>query len=167
LPATTAASLGVGRIDQYWADVEARDVFRRDGRDHHDGYQAALVLPYDGQLGTVPADATTEDRARSYLHANCAYCHRPDGDFAAMDLRFDTPLAKMGACGVAPMKSDLGVTGALVLTQGAPTMLIMWLRMRSPRIDEKTRMPQLATYVVDDTAVGLVGDWITSIATCP
>ncbi len=130
-------------------------------------YQAALVLPYDGQLGTVPANATTEDRARSYLHANCAYCHRPDGDFAPMDLRFDTPLAKMGACGVAPMKGDLGVTGALVLTPGAPMTSIMWLRMHALRVDEKTRMPQLATYIVDDAAVGLVGDWITSIAACP
>ncbi|HEX4403868.1 MAG TPA: hypothetical protein VH560_03520 [Polyangia bacterium] len=130
-------------------------------------YQAALVLPYDGQLGTVPADATTEARARSYLHANCAYCHRPDGDFAAMDLRFDTPLANMGVCNVAPMKSDLGVTGAFVLTPGMPMASILWLRMHSPRIDEKTRMPQLATYVVDDAAVGLVADWITSITACP
>jgi hypothetical protein len=73
----------------------------------------------------------------------------------------------MGVCNVAPMKSDLGVTGAFVLTPGMPMASILWLRMHSPRIDEKTRMPQLATYVVDDAAVGLVADWITSITACP
>jgi mono/diheme cytochrome c family protein len=130
-------------------------------------YQAALMLPYDGQLGAVPAGATTEQRARSYLHANCAYCHRPDGEFTFLDFRYDTALEDMGACGAAPMNSDVGVTGALVLTPAMPMKSVLWLRMSSPKIDEKTRMPQLATYVVDATAVALVGEWITSITSCP
>ena len=130
-------------------------------------YQAALVLPVDGQLGTVPADATTEQRARSYLHANCAYCHRPDGNPTNLDFRVDTALKDVGACGASPMSGNVGVPGALILAPGMPMLSAMWLRMHSPKIDEKTRMPQLATYVVDDPAVQLVGDWITSITACP
>jgi hypothetical protein len=128
-------------------------------------YQDALVLPYDSQLGT--ASGTPEQRTRSYLHANCAYCHRPDSDFPSMDFRLDTTLKNMGACGVAPMKSTVGVDGALILKPTKPMESVMWLRMHSPKIDEKTRMPQLATYVVDDAGLKLVGDWITSITACP
>jgi uncharacterized repeat protein (TIGR03806 family) len=131
-------------------------------------YQAALVLPYDGQLGTAPKGAATlEARARSYLHANCAYCHRPDGDFSNMDFRFDTTFKNMGACGVTPAKGDVGVLGALVLSPGQPMLSSMWLRMHAPYMGDRTRMPQLATYVLDDLGLGVISDWITSVKACP
>ena len=53
---------------------------------------APILSSASGQLGTVPASATIEQRARSYMHANCAYCHRPDGAFNYMDFRLDTAL---------------------------------------------------------------------------
>jgi uncharacterized repeat protein (TIGR03806 family) len=131
-------------------------------------YQAALVLPYDGQLGTVPAGATIEQRARSYLHANCAYCHRPDDDNVNwMDFRLDTALKDTGACGITPMKGDVGVQGSQIFKPGKPMESAMWLRMNAPPSAGKTRMPQLATYVVDAQGLKLIGDWITSIAACP
>jgi uncharacterized repeat protein (TIGR03806 family) len=131
-------------------------------------YQAALVLPYDGQLGTAPKGAATlEARARSYLHANCAYCHRPDGDFSNMDFRVDTTFKNMGACGVTPAKGDVGVSGALVLSPGQPMMSSMWLRMHAAYMGDRTRMPQLATYVLDDLGLGVISDWITSVKACP
>jgi hypothetical protein len=50
-------------------------------------YSAALVTPYAGQLGSPPASATITERARSYLRANCAFCHRPDREVNSVDLR--------------------------------------------------------------------------------
>jgi hypothetical protein len=131
-------------------------------------YQAALVLPYDGQLGKVPATATIEQRARSYLHANCAYCHRPDGEGVGwLDFRYDTPVKDMGACGKDPMKGNVGVMGAQILKPTKPMESAMWLRMNAPYAGDKTRMPQLATYMVDADGLKVLGDWITSLAACP
>jgi uncharacterized repeat protein (TIGR03806 family) len=132
-------------------------------------YQAALLLPYSGQLGTADNTlATLEQRARSYMHANCAYCHRPDGQAVNwLDFRYDTTLKNTGACGVMPMKSNVGVNGALILKPGVPMESTIWLRMHAPWTGDKTRMPQLATYVIDDKGTQLVSDWITSITACP
>jgi uncharacterized repeat protein (TIGR03806 family) len=132
-------------------------------------YIAALVLPYDGQLGTAPTGASTLDaRARSYLHANCSYCHRPDGQAVNwLDFRFDTTLKNTGACGVDPMKGNVGVMGAQILKPGKPMESAIWLRMHAPYTGDKTRMPQLATYVIDDKGTQLISDWITQITTCP
>jgi len=44
------------------------------------------------------AAGTVEQRARSYLQANCAICHRPGGDFGSVDMRFTTDFADMKLC---------------------------------------------------------------------
>jgi len=127
-------------------------------------YKAALATPYPGQLGNPPAGATKEQLARSYLHANCGFCHRPGGAFALFDLRYDTKLKDTNICNVhinkAPLTSAPDKT--LILAPGKPMDSVMWLRMNLP--DPATgRMPQIGSYAVDGDAVGLVGDWITSL----
>ena len=129
-------------------------------------YLAAIVTPYAGQLGAPPAGATVDDRTRSYLHANCGFCHRPDGDFNVIDLRFATAFKDMGICNATPTKGDQGVTGALDLVPGQPMNSIMWLRMHEAD-PTSGRMPKLASYVVDTDGLGLLGDWITGIKACP
>jgi hypothetical protein len=128
-------------------------------------YKAALVLPYPGQLGTPPPGATVTDRARSYLHANCAFCHRPDGDFNPLDMRDGTLLKDMGLCNTTPQKGDVGVPGAVNLKPTDPMNSVMWLRMNS--LENRVRMPQIATYQIDTEGVKLIGDWITGITSCP
>ncbi len=41
----------------------------------------------------------------------------------------------------------------------------MWLRVNAP--EDEGRMPQIGTYQVHAAGVKLIGDWITSIKTCP
>jgi hypothetical protein len=65
------------------------------------------------------------------------------------------------------MKSTVGVDGAQLLKPGKPMESVMWLRMHSQKIDEKTRMPQIGTYVIDEAATQLVSDWIAGMTTCP
>ena len=131
-------------------------------------YKAALVTPYAGQLGSPPADATTEQKARSYLHANCGFCHRPGGNQANFDLRNDVALKDMKICNADAQKGAIpsapGKTKLMVPGQEMDSVL--WLRMNQPD-EDSGRMPQIASYQVDANAVSLVGDWIKSISACP
>jgi uncharacterized repeat protein (TIGR03806 family) len=127
-------------------------------------YKAALVTPYQGQLGGPPASATVTERARSYLHANCAFCHRPDGEFNSVDLRYDTAFKDTGLCNVVPVKGTQGVQNATNLTPGHPELSTTWLRMETLG---KGRMPPLASAVADEDALELVSAWITGIQACP
>jgi hypothetical protein len=128
-------------------------------------YKAPLVPPYPGQSGTL------DQRARSYLHANCAFCHRPDGVWNGFDVRYDVPLKSTSICNAAPAKGTLGVDGATLLTPKTPATSLMWLRMHAPKGNEMTgatgRMPAIGSAVVDMDGTKLISDWITSINACP
>jgi hypothetical protein len=134
-------------------------------------YKTALVAPYAGQAGSPPANATLEQRARSYLHANCSFCHRPDGKWNGFDVRFDVPFKSTGLCNGMPGKGDLGVTGATLLTPKMPMSSLVWLRMHAPQGNEQTgatgRMPAIGSAVVDTQGTDLISQWITSINSCP
>jgi uncharacterized repeat protein (TIGR03806 family) len=120
---------------------------------------AIARYPTPNEQGTPLAE-----RARSYLHVNCAICHRPEGNFAQMDLRYRTPLENTQLCNVEPEKGDLGVMGALRLVPGEPGKSLVSLRMHA--LDQE-RMPQLGTSVVDPLGVAVVDDWIRSLKGCP
>ena len=132
-------------------------------------YKAALVTPTPSQAGTPPASATIEQRATSYLHANCGFCHRPaDGidctSDPCQDLRFGLPLAVRNLCNTMPSKGTLSVDGARNLVPGDPEHSLIWIRMKRPPDDaqgRKGRMPPIASFVVDQAAVDLIGDWIS------
>lgn len=120
--------------------------------------QAALPDPADE---TVPLEA----RARSYLHSNCAMCHRPGANYTGFDTRYETPFAETMLCGVAPDKGDLGVTGALRISPGNPEQSVVSLRMHT--LDPLYRMPMIGSGVVDPGGTALIDEWITSLTACP
>jgi hypothetical protein len=135
-------------------------------------YKTALVPAYPGQSGSPPASATLDQRARSYLHSNCSFCHRPDGEFNGFDVRYDVPLKSTTICNAVPgaKEGDLGVPGALLLVPGQPMDSIIWLRMHAPvatPTDSTGRMPPMASVVVDTQATDVISQWITSITACP
>jgi uncharacterized repeat protein (TIGR03806 family) len=129
-----------------------------------DGPVPTMVPLLDPASSNTPA--TLEARARSYLHANCAICHRPEGDYPDVDMRFSVSFKDTSLCNVDPNKGDLGVMGAKRLVPATPAKSVMYLRMLA--LDKKTgRMPQLATSVIDPLGTKLISDWITRITTCP
>jgi hypothetical protein len=135
-------------------------------------YLAPLVPAYPGQSGSPPLTAPIDQLARSYLHANCSFCHRPDGEFGAFDVRYDTTFKATGICNEMPSakQGDLGVPGALVFTPGMPAKSLISIRMHAPApspTDTTGRMPPMASVVVDMQATSVIDQWITSITACP
>lgn len=108
----------------------------------------------------------SKDDARAYLHANCSMCHREGSatGLAELDLRFDTPLDRTGVCNE-PKVGPIGITDRpRIVAPGAPERSVLVKRMRA--LDE-TRMPKLATHVVDEAGVALVESWVRSLSSCP
>jgi uncharacterized repeat protein (TIGR03806 family) len=121
----------------------------------------APPLPAPGPTAT---EAALTASARSYLHANCAICHRPGGNFSEIDLRFATAFKDTGLCNVAPARGDAGVMGALRLVPGDPAKSLLSIRMHRT---DKSRMPQIGTSVVDVAGTGIIDQWIRAVKACP
>ena len=128
---------------------------------------AALAERHEALRGITEGDATLERRARSYLHINCASCHRPGGNTrSALDFRYTTALADMGACDVEPLSSIPGLPdpeSQRLLVPGSPVRSVLFQRMVHPG---EYRMPPLGTYTVDVAASDVVARWIRSLEDC-
>jgi uncharacterized repeat protein (TIGR03806 family) len=105
--------------------------------------------------------AGLEERARSYLDANCAGCHRPGTLIrAAFDARYDTPLDKQGLLNAPTVSDSLGVDRPCVVAPGEPARSLLYLRMAR---DDRSRMPPLATHVHDRAALEVLERWIRGL----
>jgi uncharacterized repeat protein (TIGR03806 family) len=110
------------------------------------------------------AGGSLNDRARAYLHTNCAQCHRPGGGTPTdLDLRYTTSLAGTNACDRAPQAGDLGIANARIIAAGDAARSV--LVARANRRDAQG-MPPLASTVVDAAGVALLTDWVNSLGGC-
>lgn len=105
------------------------------------------------------ASRSVEDRARSYLDANCSHCHRPHGTVASFDARFETPL-----------DHQLLVDGPVLIDQAIDKPRVIaphdiWRSMAYMRVNTNTeiRMPPLARETIDPMGVKLLNEWIVSL----
>ena len=105
------------------------------------------------------ASRSVEDRARSYLDANCAQCHRPQGTVAYFDARYDTPLARQGLVD-GHVLIDERVDGARVIAPNDVWRSI--LLMRADTV-EAFKMPPLARNAIDTHGMELLRQWIESL----
>lgn len=107
-----------------------------------------------------------EQRARAYFHVNCSQCHRPDapGGRAKMDLRITTPLVDAAVCDAKPRAGDLDLVDARLVAPGDPSRSVISARMHTLGA---TRMPGLASAVVDADGVAVIDAWIAGLTACP
>lgn len=116
-------------------------------------------------LASLTATAAATRIARSYLHANCSFCHRPGGmGQGPQDFLFSVGFADMKVCNAQPQEGDLGVMGARLFVPGAPERSLISLRMRAL---DANRMPPLATTLVDTQGNGAIDQWIRTSTGCP
>jgi uncharacterized repeat protein (TIGR03806 family) len=108
-----------------------------------------------------PDDTTSslEARARSYLDANCAHCHRPGGTVANFDARYDTPLAQQNLI-AGQVLINQGIDQARVIAPNDIWRSIMFMRVNTV---EAIKMPPLAHEKLDQESVTLLRHWIESL----
>ncbi|MFT4624250.1 MAG: hypothetical protein ACI8PZ_002909 [Myxococcota bacterium] len=117
-----------------------------------------------------PEDPTADiaDRARSYLHVNCAHCHRPGGwtpPEMDLDLRWHLPLADTQTCDVPIQYLAPPASRDVRVQPGHPELSHLYLRM-TPTGGGFAQMPSVGT-APDPTGLAVVRAWITSLDSCP
>jgi len=105
------------------------------------------------------SSASLEERARSYLDANCAQCHRPGG-IGNFDARYDTPPDKQHLVGY-PAQFSLGYSNACIIMPQDISRSILQDRMNTNA--PTVKMPPLGRNLIDTNAVNLIRDWINSL----
>ena len=114
----------------------------------------ALVDPND--------DSTPiRDRARAWLHVNCAHCHvKEGGGNSRLDLRFDTPLQLMHLLNQPPQHDAFGIPVPAIVAGGSPERSVLRKRIA---IRGPGQMPPLGSLVVDDAGLRLIERWINKL----
>jgi uncharacterized repeat protein (TIGR03806 family) len=125
---------------------------------------APAITP--SQMRRLPALAAAadtsrslEERARSYLDANCSHCHRPGGTVANFDARYDTPLAQQALVD-GPVLIDQGIDHPRVISPNDVWRSIAFMRVNSVG---DIQMPPLGRATIDTAGVALLREWIDSL----
>ncbi|MCS1408847.1 MAG: Quinoprotein glucose dehydrogenase B [Verrucomicrobia subdivision 3 bacterium] len=127
---------------------------------------AGYFWPVLGNVHNLPALARLDDpshsleyRVRSYLEANCVSCHRPGGVATVpWDARITARLDGADLLDGKP-SNHLGDPEGRVISPGSLEHSILFRRISQPEVG---RMPPLASSVLDQQAIDLVREWITS-----
>ena len=119
------------------------------------------------QLPRLPSPAdqslTLAERARSYLHTNCAFCHRRwGGGNADFKLVYTLDLDTTGLLGVRPAHGTFHLPDANLITPGDPFRSVLFYRLAKLG---NGRMPRAGSQITDVSGLQLIHDWIHSLPT--
>lgn len=117
--------------------------------------EARLSYPHDESLAPVT-------RARSWLHANCAHCHRENGGGSVpLMVNAEMDPAQMRALNEKPTRGDFGMKDAQVIMPGSPWKSVLLHRIAT---SGSGHMPVLGARDVDEHAIGFMAEWILSMS---
>ena len=121
----------------------------------------------EADLATLPtlaaaddAARSLQDRARSYLDANCSQCHRPGGTVAYFDARYNTPLEKQELID-GPVLIDQGIDRPRVISPHDIWRSIAYHAGEHGRMTSRCRRWRARPSI--DNGVKLLQDWIESL----
>lgn len=132
------------------------------------GYFTDTSVPAPSILPALSAAdntaATLEQRARSYLAANCVQCHQPGGAAQGYwDARYSTPLGSTGLLNGALVDSRGDAANRVIAPlDPAHSVLLARVSMRG-----SGQMPPLASTELDSANIALLTAWINSIGIIP
>lgn len=122
-------------------------------------------LSQDTPAWPSPVDSTAglDQRARVYLHVNCAHCHRPQrGGPANMDIRFNVALEETRLVDLPPAQGTFGLLDARLLAPGDPYRSLLFYRMTTTG---RGHMPKFGSSLADEQGMLLIQDWIAGLDT--
>jgi uncharacterized repeat protein (TIGR03806 family) len=126
------------------------------------GYFSAPLTNRHALRALAPAEEASislEYRVRSYLEANCSYCHQPGGPTPGLwDGRIATQTLQAGLIDGA-LAENFGNLGARVIARGNVVNSMIPHRVAA---SDAGRMPPLGSTVQDEVALGLLSAWITN-----
>ncbi len=161
--------------DQQLRTLEHLEVFGRkktvkldDGTSTTQIVAAKLPGPID-QLPRLPNPfdpaADLDERARAYLHANCAHCHvEAGGGNSQFNVRFDTAEDKQNLIDEEPHHHRFGMKNARLVAPGDPKQSVLHHRVATR---DRGFMPPLGTTLVDRRAAKLLAEWIRKMKAKP
>ena len=129
---------------------------------------AAILLDksprdYRRLIPTDDPSATAAERAKSYLHANCAHCHKSSGGGnAQINLSFGVSGKVLQLIDVKPMHATFDIHDARLVAPGDPYRSVLYYRLATVG---GGRMPRIGSYGVDHGALGLMRKWIREMPT--
>jgi len=123
------------------------------------GFKDEELRSFAALAAADDASRTLEDRARSYLDANCSQCHRPGGTVANFDARYDTPLTRQALID-GPVLIDQGIDRPRVISPHDIWRSIAFMRANTVG---DIKMPPLARETIDEKGMQLLKDWINSL----
>ena len=126
-------------------------------------FDKPLVKKLDLPKLMNPHDVTGDLRlrARSYLHTNCAHCHRLHaGGSVLSHMHFDLPLEKTNMIGVRPTQGTFGIHGAQVIAPADPFRSVLYYRMSKLG---NGRMPYIGSSELDQRGIELIYNWLQKL----
>jgi putative heme-binding domain-containing protein len=112
------------------------------------------VDPYDEK-------SSLDDRARSYLAANCGHCHRFGGGGAALiDLRYDIPIGETRLLNVRPTLGTFDLPDPYIVCGSDPARSVLYYRVSKLG---RGRMPHIGSEVVDVRGTEMLALWISDL----
>ncbi|MCB1205558.1 MAG: PQQ-dependent sugar dehydrogenase, partial [Verrucomicrobiae bacterium] len=118
-----------------------------------------------GRLIASRGPGPLETRVRSWLHANCAHCHRRHGGGSApLEVNYDRPLSETSLLWERPTRGGFGLDDPFLVTPGEPWRSVLAYRISATG---SGHMPPLGSREVDEHGSNLVWEWIESLPRDP
>ena len=105
------------------------------------------------------SNASLQHQVKSYLDANCSFCHRPNGVEANFDARLATPLASASILN-SRVVGSASTPGNVIVQPGNPSESELFVRSIS---SAGNLMPPIGRSELDDTYIQTLQSWIENM----
>jgi putative heme-binding domain-containing protein len=125
-------------------------------------FDEKTVTEQDAIPDTRLLELPVEQAARSYLHVNCAHCHRfgGGGGQVVLELDYSKPLKEMEILDARPRQGDFGIPDARIVKPGDPTHSVLLYRMSK---FGRGHMPHLGSEIPDEFGLRVIEQWISGL----